>query len=61
MAERGRPRKEGVQVHILLDPDLAKRLDRYVNAERGANKTYVINRALRKFLDEEEKNFRDGG
>ena len=55
-----RPRKPGVQFHILLDPDLAERLERYVRSEQGATKTFILNQALRKYLDELEKNLWKG-
>lgn len=43
--------KEFVPVGIKLRADLAERLENY-KAETGANKTFVIEKALEKYLDE---------
>lgn len=43
--------KEFVPVGIKLRADLAERLEQY-KAETGANKTFVIEKALEKYLDE---------
>ena len=49
MAEK--KNKEFAPVGIKLRADLAERLERY-KAETGANKTFVIEKALERYLDE---------